>query len=188
MYAVIIGFKTPGFGVEIVGALMVLLALIGFGAIGINLAAMLFFIVGVVLTLLEIKTHHGILALAGIGLIIFGSFFEFPLPGWELLAARAVETARETLISVALVMSGIFGIVVYKVAQARKLKVKAGPEQLIGKTGTVISALRPRGEIREEGKIWRDETQGGEAKEGASVEVVNREGLVLKVKPKQAQV
>jgi membrane-bound serine protease (ClpP class) len=187
-YAVIIGFKTPGYGVEIAGALMVLLALIGFGVIGINLAAILFFIAGVALTLLEIKTQHGIFALAGIGMIVVGSFLEFPLPGWEVVAAQSVESARETLILVALLMSGIFGIVVYKVAQARRMKVKVGPQQLMGKIGTVIHALTPRGEVRVEGQIWRAETIGAEAKEGEQVEIVNREGLILKVKPTQSHV
>jgi membrane-bound serine protease (ClpP class) len=187
MYAVIIGFKTPGYGVEIAGALMVLLALMGFGAIGINLAAMVFFILGVALTLLEIKTHIGVFAIAGIGMVILGSFLEFPLPGWELLAARSVETARETLISVALVMSGIFGFVVYKVAKARRMKVKAGPEELVGKVGTVILALAPKGEIKIEGQIWRAESIGPEVKEGEQAEIVSREGLTLKVKPKPSQ-
>ena len=188
LYAVIIGFKTPGFGVEIAGVLMVFFALIGFGVIGINLAAMLLFILGIALTLIEIKTHIGIFALAGIGIIIVGSFLEFPLPGWELVAARSVETARETLVAVALVMSGIFGFVVYKVAQARRMKVKVGPEQLIGKIGMVVSSVAPRGEVKVEGQIWRAETIGGELKEGEQVEIVKREGLILKVKPRQTRV
>jgi len=186
-YAVIIGFKTPGYGVEIAGVLMVLLAMIGFGVIGINLAAVLLFIAGIALTLLEIKTQHGIFALAGIAIIVLASFLEFPLPGWELLAPQSVESARETLVSVALVMSGIFGVIVYKVAQARRMKVKAGPEQLIGKTGRVTRALAPIGEVRVEGQVWRAESVGGEVKEGDQVEVVSREGLILKVKPSKPQ-
>ena len=185
MYAVIIGFKTPGYGVEIVGVLMVFLALIGFGVIGLNLAATLLFVIGIVLTLIEIKTHIGIFAIAGIGMIILGSFMEFPLPGWELLAAKSVESARETLVLVALVMSGIFGFVVYKVAQARRMRVKAGPEQLIGKVGRVVSELTPRGEVMVEGQIWRAESLSGQVKQGVEVEIVNREGLLLRVKPKQ---
>jgi len=187
MYAVIIGFKTPGYGVEIAGALMVLFALIGFGAIGINLAATLLFILGIALTLLELKTHIGVFAIAGIGMVILGSFLAFPLPGWQLLAAKSVETGRETLISVALVMSGIFGFVVYKVAQARRMKVKAGPEELVGKVGTVMSVLAPNGEVRIEGQIWRAESVGTEVKEGEQVEIIGREGLTLKVKPKPNQ-
>lgn len=184
MYAVIIGFKTPGYGVEIAGALMVLFALIGFGVIGINFAAIFLFILGIALTLLELKTHIGVFAIAGIGMVIVGSFLAFPLPGWQLLAAKSVETGRETLISLALVMSGIFGFVVYKVAQARRMKVKAGPEELVGKVGTVTSVLAPRGEVRIEGQIWRAESVGTEVKEGEQVEVIGREGLTLKVKPK----
>jgi membrane-bound serine protease (ClpP class) len=166
---------------------MVLLAMIGFGVIGINLAAVLLFIVGIALTLLEIKTQHGIFALAGIAIIVLGSFLEFPLPGWELLAPQSVASARETLVSVALVMSGIFGVIVYKVAQARRMGVKAGPEQLIGKIGRVTRSFTPIGEVRVDGQVWRAETTGGEVKEGDQVEVVGREGLILKVKPNKTQ-
>ena len=187
LYAVIIGFKTPGYGLEITGAIMVFLALVGFGIIGINIAAALLFVLGIILTLIEIKTHIGVFALAGIGLILLGSFLAFPLPGWELLSIKAIESARQTLISVALVMSGIFGFVVYKVAQARRMKVKAGPEQLVGKIGKAISTLAPRGEVSVEGQIWRAETLGFHVKQGEPIEVVGREGLILRVKPKQTQ-
>lgn len=185
LYMIIIGFKTPGFGLEIAGAIMFFLALIGFGVIGINVATILFFVLGIALTLLEIKTHIGIFALAGIGLIILGSFTALPLPGWELLAAREIDTARQTLVSVALVMSGIFGIVVYKVAQARRMKVKVGPEQFIGMTGTVVAPLTPKGEVRVEGQIWKAETVSNPIQSGGLVQVVGREGLILRVKPKQ---
>lgn len=185
VYAAIIGFKSPGYGLEIAGGVMLFLALLGFGIIGISIAAALFFVLGIILTLIEIKTHIGIFALAGIGIIILGSFLAFPLPGWELLSIKAIESARQTLITVALVMSGIFGFVVYKVAQARRMKVKSGPEQLIGKVGTVLSALAPRGEVKVEGQIWKAEASGGQVKEGEAVEVLSREGLILRVKQKQ---
>ncbi len=187
MYMVIIGFKTPGYGLEIAGALMVFFSLLGFGVIGINVAATILFILGIILTLIEIKTHIGVFAIAGIAMIILGSFLEFPLPGWELLATKAVESARQTLIAVALVMSAIFGFVVYKVAQARRMKVKVGPEQFIGKTGTVLSSLAPKGEIRIEGQTWRAESVGQPVKQGELVEVVGREGLILRVKPRQTE-
>jgi membrane-bound serine protease (ClpP class) len=187
LYAVIIGFKTPGYGAEIAGGLMVFLALVGFGIIGINIAAALLFVLGVVCTLIEIKTHIGVFALGGIAMIVLGSFLAFPLPGWELLAAKAVESARTTLIVVALVMSTIFGAIVYKVAEARRMKVKGGPEELIGKTGIAVSELAPRGEVKIEGQIWRAETLRDHIGQGEPVEVVSREGLLLRVKPKHPQ-
>lgn len=187
IYALIVGFKTPGYGLEITGAVMLFLALLGFGVIGISLTAALFFVLGIALTLIEIKTHIGVFALGGIGMIVLASFLAFPLPGWELLSIKAVESARQTLVSVALVMSGIFGFVVYKVAQARRMKVKGGPEELLGKTCTVISELAPRGEVKIEGQIWRAEALEGVVKQGELVEVIGRQGLILRVKPKQLQ-
>jgi membrane-bound serine protease (ClpP class) len=186
LYAVIIGFKTPGYGLEIAGGMMFFLALVGFGIIGLNAAATLLFILGIILTLIEIKTHIGIFALAGIGIIILGSFLAFPLPGWELLSAQAIESAQRTLVSVALVMSAIFGFVVYKVAQARRMKVKVGPEQLVGLTATAFSPLEPLGEVKIEGQIWKAETLGRHINQGENVEIVGREGLILRVKPKEA--
>lgn len=161
---------------------MFFLSLIGFGIIGISTAAILLFIIGIILTLIEIKTHIGVFALGGIGFIIIGSFFAFPLPGWELLSAQAVESSRQTLVSVTLVMSAIFGLVVYKVAQARRMKIKTGPEQLIGSIGSATSELAPRGEVKVEGQIWRAESIGGVVKRGEEIEVIGREGLILRVK------
>jgi len=186
LYAIIIGFKSPGFGLEIAGSIMFFLSLIGFGIVGINTASLLFFVFGIILTLLEIKTHVGLFALAGIGLILLGSFLAFPLPGWEMLSSSAVENARETIVAVALVMSSIFGFVVYKVAQARRMKVKTGSERMIGMTGTAFSLLDPKGEVKVEGQIWRAESVAGSVSSGMLVEIVGREGLILRVKPKEA--
>jgi len=186
LYAIIIGFKSPGFGLEIAGSIMFLLSLIGFGIVGMSTASLLFFVFGIILTLLEIKTHVGLFAIAGIALILLGSFLAFPLPGWELVSSSAVQSARETIFAVALVMSSIFGFVVYKVAQARRMKVKAGPEQMIGMIGTAISPLNPKGEIKVEGQIWKAESLTGPVNAGEPVEILDREGLILRVKQKQA--
>jgi membrane-bound ClpP family serine protease len=82
-------------------------------------------------------------------------------------------------------MSAIFGFVVYKVAQARRMKVRAGPEQLIGMPETAVSPLDPRGEVSIEGQIWRVQTVGDSVRQGEPIQVVSREGLILRVKPKQ---
>ena len=67
------------------------------------------------------------------------------------------------------------------------MKVKAGPEQLVGKTGTTVSELSPRGEVKVEGQFWKAEAIEGTVKAGEAVVIVGREGLILRVKPKQTQ-
>jgi len=184
IYTLLIGLKTPGFGLELAGTIAIFLALIGFGIIGINAAVALLFILGVILTLIELKTHIGAFAIAGITCMVIGAFLAFPLPGWELLAYEAIETMRITFTAIAVAMSGFFAIVVYKAAEARRAKVKTGSEALIGKPAVTSTRLSPDGIVKYEGQSWRAETAGEEVEAGESVEIVGRRGLTLIVRRK----
>jgi membrane-bound serine protease (ClpP class) len=179
IYTLLTGLKTPGFGLELAGTIAIFLALIGFGIIGMSLAAALLFILGVTLTLIELKTHIGIFAIAGISCIVIGAFLVFPVPGWELLAYRAIETMRIIFTTIAVAISSFFAIVVYKAAQARRSRIKAGSEALLGKFALASTKLSPNGIVKYEGQTWRAETTGGEIEDGEWVEIVGRRGLTL---------
>jgi len=185
IYTLLIGLKTPGFGLELAGAIAIFLALMGFGIIGINAAVALLFVLGVILTLIELKTHIGAFAIAGITCIVIGAFLAFPLPGWELLAYKAIETMRITFTTIAVAISGFFAIVVYKAAQARRARVRAGSEALIGKSAVTSTRLSPEGIVKYEGQSWRAETTGEEVEVGEWVEIVERRGLTLIVRRKR---
>jgi len=62
---------------------------------------------------------------------------------------------------------------------------RAGWEQLIGRTATVVDLLEPVGRVRLEGETWRAETVPGSAPvgRGATVVVEGVEGLTLRVRP-----
>jgi membrane-bound serine protease (ClpP class) len=100
----------------------------------------------------------------------------------ELLAPRSAEMAQTTIIMSTLAMLAIVCAISYKVVRARQIKVKTGPEAMMGVVGTVITALTPTGEIRIEGQIWRAKSIDTKAKDGEQVEIVGREGLTLRVK------
>ena len=57
---------------------------------------------------------------------------------------------------------------------------KVGPQTLIGRTATVVSACVPDGQVRIDGEIWAASCPGG-AETGEAVTVVGRKGLVLAV-------
>ena len=59
---------------------------------------------------------------------------------------------------------------------------RVGPQTLIGRTATVVTACRPDGQVRISGEIWAARCAGG-ADEGEQVTVVGRDGLVLTVEP-----
>ncbi len=181
MFILLTGLHTPGYGTEIVGVLCLLLALVGLGAIGITISAVVFFAVGSLLIIAEIKTHIGVLAISGVVCLVIGSLLLFPSPQW-LLYYKVSEQIRNILLGVSFFVAVFFAFLVYKVAKARRLKVVTGAEALIGAFGVVVSDLKPKGEVRVRGEFWQAKTEEGTICKGEKVEVVGREGLFLIVR------
>lgn len=90
----------------------------------------------------------------------------FVLPGaWDVpvLALAAVVEIGETFFWIYL---------------SRRGRVKMGPETLVGATGRVVTACRPRGQVRVQGELWSARCEGG-AEVGETVRVRGLEGLTL---------
>jgi membrane-bound serine protease (ClpP class) len=50
---------------------------------------------------------------------------------------------------------------------------------LIGKTGIAITELKPKGEVRVEGVIWRAESLSGDVSRGQQVTIKSLKGLTV---------
>ena len=64
--------------------------------------------------------------------------------------------------------------------RVRGYSKRVGPQTLIGRTATVVSACTPDGQVRIAGEIWAARCEGG-ADAGETVKVVGRDGLTLAV-------
>lgn len=181
LFMLLIGLHTPGYGTEIVGVLCLFLALVGLGAIGITMSAVVLFAVGALLIIAELKTHIGVLAISGAVCLIIGSLLLFPSPQW-LLYYKVSEQIRNVLLGVSLFVALFFTFLVYKVAKAKRLKVVTGAEALIGAFGVAVSELKPKGEVRVCGEFWQAKTEEEQICKGEKVEVVGREGMFLIVR------
>jgi len=175
------GLQSPGYGSEIIGLLLLILALMSLQVIGLEPTIALLFTLGFALTVAELKTHIGLLGVAGAFCIILGSFLLFPSPQW-LLAPEISMRIRNTLLGVSIVAFGAFAFLIYKVAQTQRMKVRTGFEALEGSRGVAVTPLKPYGEVRVEGEFWRARAEE-EIEEGTEVIVVGREGLLLIVRP-----
>ncbi|RLI06647.1 hypothetical protein DRO24_04645 [Candidatus Bathyarchaeota archaeon] len=176
------GLQSPGYGSEIIGLLLLILALMSLQVIGIEPTIALLFTLGFALTVAELKTHIGLLGVAGAFCIILGSFLLFPSPQW-LLAPEISMRIRNTLLGVSIAAFGAFAFLIYKVAQTQRMRVKTGFEALEGCRGVAVTPLKPYGEVRVEGEFWRARAEEGEIEEGSEIIVVGREGLLLIVRP-----
>ncbi len=183
MYLLFVGIKTPGYGAEIAGGICLFLALVSFGVIGITPAAVLFFALGSLLIIAEIKTHVGVLALGGAICLVLGSILLFPSPQW-LIYYKVSRQLQLFLLIFSISMSALFSLIVYKVSRATRLKVRVGSEVLIGSRGVAVSDIDPEGEVRVLGEFWHAKSVDGSLiRKGEKIEVVGREGLTLLVKP-----
>src|SRR5665648_936813 len=116
----------------------------------------------------------GILAVAAGALIISASL------------GITLGISFEIVISLAIILFAIAGITVwlfYAGVKAQYKQVKTGKEALIGATGVAITDLKPKGEIRILGEFWQAIAKDTEIANGATVEVVCLDGILLVVKP-----
>ena len=177
----IFGISAPGHGAEIAGVIVLLLALIGLG-FSVDPIALLLFIVGVVLIIIEVKTPgHGIFGIGGIIAIILAAAFLAPLrpprfavsPDYQLYFLAALLTP-----------TGFFGgfllFAMYKVQQVRHRTPIVG--EMTGLPAIVKEEVRPgeKGYVTHRGELWQaisDENLPAESK----VYIHGVDGIVLRV-------
>ena len=65
---------------------------------------------------------------------------------------------------------------------SRRRKAKVGTESMVGASGVALDELRPDGQVRVNGEIWRARCVVG-CEQGAGVVVRKVDGLTLEVEP-----
>lgn len=171
-------FNSPGTIVPgALGTLFVLLAVFGLNLLPIRYTAVLLLIAAIVLIVLEAKFGgHGVLAVAGILCLTFGSL--------TLVAAPVPELGISPWVALA-VGAGFGGITVFLVrlaVRARRRKARLGAEALIGSPASAMEPLAPEGHVLVEGEIWRAVSTEPVLK-GARLRVTGHEQYLLRVVP-----
>ena len=144
-------FNTPGTIVPgALGTLMVLLAIFGLDLLPIRYTAVLLLVAALALLLLEAKFGgHGVLAIAGIVCLTFGTL--------TLVAAPVPEMGISPM--VAFSVSAAFGIITFFLirlaVRARRMKSRLGVDALIGRSAKSMEPLAPEGHVLVEGEIWQ---------------------------------
>jgi membrane-bound serine protease (ClpP class) len=178
------GTLVPG----IVGALGLLLALVGFGELGVDWISVALILLAAGLFIAEAHTSgFGLLALGGILAFVAGSWLLFvPLaPPAGLAAAPSGSRVSLWLIALGtLTLGGYVLLVVRAVLRMRHLPSVTGAEALLGQEGVATSDLAPRGTVRVGGEEWSAIAEGAEGvpiSAGETVEVLAVDGVILHV-------
>jgi len=169
---------------------MVLLAGFALDLLPIRHAAILLLLAAAALLVLEVKfASHGVLALAGIVCLAFGTL--------TLIDAPIPELAIRPWLAISLCVGfGIITVFLLRLAvRARHSKSLMGPAALVGFPGTAMEPLSPSdavdlqtigripiGRILVQGEIWQA-TATVPVAEHSSVRVIGFHGDILEVQP-----
>lgn len=178
IYGILFEFYSPGLvGPGVIGAICLLLALYAFQVLPVNYAGVALALLGVAMLAAEaFVPSFGILGLAGIAALVFGSIMlmEGDVPGftiaWGLIAGVAAASGL------------LFTTVLTLAVRARRRAVVSGSEGMVGSVGPVLSWAGHEGSVRVHGEVWRARSRRALAP-GQQVRVDEVDGLTLVVEP-----
>ncbi len=152
----ILGITSPGFGAEIGGVVLLILGLIGQG-FDVNYGALGLMGIGAALLIFELYTpSFGILGVGGIALLGGGAiFFVTRPPGPILISPDAFNVFIQTIIGVLAIAAVLFGVLIYKFAQIRKMKTPI--QKFPTGEGRAVDNIPSEGEgyVVVQGEYWK---------------------------------
>ncbi len=178
LYGVIFGLANPGTYVpETIGALLLVMALIGLGLFNTSIAGVLLLLLAGVFFVAEVFTPtHGILTAAGVIALVLAAIFLVTEP---LLPPSFFRQFLIIGIVSALVSgAGVIGAVTIAL-KAQKRPVAS----LVGSRAEVTKRIDPEGQVHVHGERWKAVTDQGPIEPGEEVVIVARDGLTLTVEP-----
>jgi membrane-bound serine protease (ClpP class) len=179
---------SPNFVTGILGALCIILAFIGLGALPLNFGGVLLIILAIVMFGLELTvTSHGLLGFGGLVCFALGAsaLFTAPVDPFEPL----VRVATPVIVTTTLTAAVFLALVVWAAIRSRDMLSPAGTvggavALSPGTEAIVRRPIEPVGSIHVAGEEWSARSADGRPLErGVPVRVVGTDGLIAIVEP-----
>ncbi|MBI3749388.1 MAG: nodulation protein NfeD [Chloroflexi bacterium] len=179
---------SPNFVTGILGALALILAFIGLGALPLNVGGLLLILLAMVLFGLEVTvTSHGLLGVGGLVSFALGASALFTEPGDPF--EPVVRVAPVVIVVTTATAAAFLALVVWAAVRSRTMRSPSGvvgsaAALPAGSVGIVRRPLEPLGSIHVAGEEWSARSVDGRPLErGVQVRVVSTDGLTLLVEP-----
>ena len=181
-FALIYGIMSPGFGVEIAGAVFIILGLLGQG-LDINWGAFALLALGIGLVAYELYSPgFGAIGIGGIVVVVIGTVFMITQPVRPLLVTEAhIENLAMLSLITIVPFAGLMALITYKVWKVKKIK----PQQFVlqSEEGVALDSISTNriGFVIVGGEYWRAKSSRGEDEinKGDKIKVVGKESDLL---------
>jgi membrane-bound serine protease (ClpP class) len=187
IYGLIIGFGAPETYVpEVLGVIALALGLYGLGLFETNIFAGILIILGLGLLVAEVLTPtYGILTFGGLACLVLGTIF---LPAEPLMPSGWILRFRFMAVGIGVAGAGFMLVAMRAIVRIRRRKSVQGINEFDGREALVVEALTPEGLVQINGEIWRAVSENEDPLEaGQMVQVIDRHGLVVRVRSKQKE-
>lgn len=186
LQALLIELTHPGAWIPaFFGVVCLALGAYGLGFLPVNWFGLIFMVTAFVLFILDIKAPtHGALTLAGVVSFIVGALVLFN----SATTPRFQQVSPLLVVFVGIFLGLIFIVILGYALRAMLRPVITGRERLGGVSGVATSEFDPLGQVQAAGELWSavaTETSG-KIHKGDKIEVVEVQGLRLKVKKKDS--
>jgi membrane-bound serine protease (ClpP class) len=181
-FALIYGIMSPGFGVEIAGAVFIILGLLGQG-LDINWGAFALLALGIGLVAYELYSPgFGAIGIGGIVVVVIGTVFMITQPVRPLLVTEEhIENLAILSLITIVPFAGLMALITYKVWKVKKIK----PQQFVlqSEEGVALDSISTNriGFVIVGGEYWRAKSSRGEDEinKGDKIKVVGKESDLL---------
>jgi membrane-bound serine protease (ClpP class) len=177
--AIVIDVYHPTILLSILGIVAIIAGLIGAEIIDASVLGIVILIIAAALIVVELKLGHGFALITG---VILGAFGIFYLSLGLQYSPSPINGLAEIELGLLILLGILAGLYVrWVIGPLRRRTKLTGAEAMIGKIGVTVTDLKPSGEVRVEGEIWRAESISGEVAKGEKVKVNSLKGLVVLV-------
>jgi membrane-bound serine protease (ClpP class) len=150
-----------------------------FSALPVSYAGLALLALGVALMIAEtVAPGFGVLGIGGMIAFALGAVFLFDPKGADIDFSVAWPLVLSATLTSALILIGLLGLVV----RARRSKIVAGSEEMIGLHGEVMRWSGQKGRVLVHGELWSARSPA-DLSPGCKVSVERRDGLTLVVSP-----
>ena len=169
-------FSNPGFVVPgVIGAICVLLAILGFSLLPVNYVGVLLIVLAISLFIAEVKVGgFGVLGIGGIVSMIFGMLILVDSPD------PAVRVGIYTALALTLPFAAILLILLIALFRSLTQKVSTGNQGMVGLVGVADSEIDRNGRVKVRGEYWTAQSSTPIAA-GKEVKILAVKDLVLQV-------
>jgi membrane-bound serine protease (ClpP class) len=177
--AIVLDIYHPTVVLTVIGAIAIVAGLIGAEVIDASVFGFIIIAIAAALIILELKLGHGFAMMIGVAIGAFGIFYLTQGLNYSPSPITSVTELELFLVVVAGIVAGLyFRWIIGPIIRRSKL---TGPEAIIGKIGTAVTDLKPEGEVKVGGIIWRAMSVTGDIRKGELVKVNSLQELVLTV-------